>query len=540
MNVIADFEWIERAMERYPTQLAAIRVNLNGQIVSEFKERIRPEKVQFYHWNHVAYAGGGPEDFLQAAEAEEVFECFANWLEEDDVLCWWAREVEEVFHVLYKRYTGSQLEKKCVIVRESLAQHLQNENIKKRSAYTIAKEKGIEVPPVQHDAYNDVMAIQQLLAGVSFKMEDLESAANNEQSSVLYWASLHDRLIHRSSCPVFDCQDPIDVKYNIKFFPEKKYRPCKLCCGAEVEEWLIRRNQERVQKSDWRYVYDEKGQYFHKRDCDMWLKAEWLTGCCYYTKAVAKGKQPCPVCQPSIQDDKLYARKINSKEYKKEEENNWLLRQRKEFPTINRLLSAEELRALKRLKMAKKERYSQESVNRNFKSQKDFYSLTQSGQVFWAARGYSNFHIRSCRKLNGLSNLQGFSSYKEAVKAGFKPCRQCKPSAKQDMVVSFPIYSREKENETVEDLVRLCREWGARYKVEASYFYLETSVGQWKIDTKTRPIRALHNNLVKSKGIRENYHMQPRLFLSFEDVFRYIRNHDEELLRKKQASHSEG
>ena len=55
--------------------------------------------------------------------------------------------------------------------------------------------------------------------------------------------------------------------------------------------------------------------------------------------------------------------------------------------------------------------------------------------------------IRSCavRKYCCGAN----PAFQDAVFAGYTPCRHCKPTAKHDVTVSTPIYSRPREDKTV-------------------------------------------------------------------------------------------
>lgn len=61
---------------------------------------------------------------------------------------------------------------------------------------------------------------------------------------------------------------------------------------------------------------------------------------------------------------------------------------------------------------------------------------------------------------------------------------------------------------------------------------METMVGRWKIDASTRPVRLAHINLVREPENTEDYHVQPRLFLSLRDTFDYILRHDYALIKE--------
>ena len=100
--------------------------------------------------------------------------------------------------------------------------------------------------------------------------------------------------------------------------------------------------------------------------------------------------------------------------------------------------------------------------------------------------------------------------------------------------MSIPIYSRPREDETVQDLVALCRTAGYAHTFDGVRFCLKMLVGKWKININTHPIQLQHINLVMTPHEQE-YHKQPRLFLSLADVFTYIERHDS-VLQQRQVS----
>ena len=169
--------------------------------------------------------------------------------------------------------------------------------------------------------------------------------------------------------------------------------------------------------------------------------------------------------------------------------------------------------------------------------QEDFYTLTKSGYAFWAAPGYGTFHRRECQKLAHLSNLRGFAKFGDARAAGFKPCKQCKPSARFDIIESVPINQQKRSYERIEDIDVLCEQygWGHRYETPDLY-HIETLVGKWKLLVSTKPVDVYHINLVKIPGNVKGYHRQERLFLSLTDTVEYIRRHDETLMKREEKN----
>ena len=160
----------------------------------------------------------------------------------------------------------------------------------------------------------------------------------------------------------------------------------------------------------------------------------------------------------------------------------------------------------------------------------DLYTLTQPRFAFFAARGYQNFHLESCPNMVGKTDLIGFETYSKARNAGYTPCRKCKPTDKLDVTVSIPIGNQPRPNETIEDLVTLCKQFGYSYNHYSYFFEIQTPVGKWRINTSSNPVTVEHINLVKTPN-SNSYHQQPRIFLSKIDAVNYIRKHDEHLAR---------
>jgi hypothetical protein len=202
-----------------------------------------------------------------------------------------------------------------------------------------------------------------------------------------------------------------------------------------------------------------------------------------------------------------------------------------------RNLSKDEERAVRRFRQAKEERESAfKKDDLSEQERRKVLALTQPGLAFWSSKGYRTFHLRNCPKLAGLTDLAGFPRYQDAVSAGYKPCRFCKPSKKHDVAYSIPITNQVRKNETVDMLCELCKKNDLPWDFNGSIFSLQTAVGKWRIYTNIRPVKLEHINLVYNPGNTEKYHVQPRLFLSLVDTFEYILRHDQQLLAKQQNS----
>ena len=131
--------------------------------------------------------------------------------------------------------------------------------------------------------------------------------------------------------------------------------------------------------------------------------------------------------------------------------------------------------------------------------------------------------------MEGLSNFIGFDTFLHASRAGFTPCKQCKPTKKQDIIASIPIGNKVRTEETVQDLQTLCDRYSYEHHLHDGIFEVITPVGKWKIHTDTRPVTMEHINLAKTPG-GKTYHAQHRIFLSMLDALTYIHKHDSAIM----------
>lgn len=159
------------------------------------------------------------------------------------------------------------------------------------------------------------------------------------------------------------------------------------------------------------------------------------------------------------------------------------------------------------------------------------FTLTGTVYGFLVGKGYDNFHIKSCPRLKALSGITGFKTYGDAISAGFTPCKTCKPTKKFNVNLSIPMTNRERSDEKVLDLYTYCAAYGYPCSQDEKYFYVKTPVVKWKINLTSKPVRLKHINLV-ANGDKDEYHDQPRIFLSMTDAILYIRKHDNSLLNK--------
>ena len=93
------------------------------------------------------------------------------------------------------------------------------------------------------------------------------------------------------------------------------------------------------------------------------------------------------------------------------------------------------------------------------------------------------------------------------------------------MVYSIPITNRDRGEENLTEFAKLCIDAKFRVSQEGSEVNIETPYGKWKLDPGMKPYIIFHRNHLRPKNVEE-YHRQPRLFLSLQDVFEYIYRND--------------
>lgn len=513
MYVLADLEWVENEDQKFSfSQIAMVRVDENWEPVSSIYRRIRPVDASFHQWEHMAYTGGSDNDFLNAQDSQNVFQDITDWLWPGDILCWWFSDSKEWLQKLVPAIINKQ-----IILGELVANFLDEKRL--LNPYRIGKKLYLDIPGAMHDSRNDVEMMRRILKQIQFPQPIPESIPKEVQSTphraenMAYYADIATNTIHKKGCPKLPETGYLKGYNELSKPVGKGYIPCD-CIKAEFRAARRQRNQSIIARSQYRFLYSPDSTVFHRRGCKIIRNAKQIRGTIYYQACASTGRHPCKICKPSPEQDPI--KPLQSSSQKK--------------PSNSANLSAEEQRAINRHRQALEQR---KSVERNPalspEKHTDLCTLSKPGYVFFAARGYKNFHLRHCKKLSGLSHVVGFSHYSDAIKAGYRPCKHCKPDPKFDATVSLPIYSAKRYGESAKLLKDLCNRFGYQYWEEAGMSHIETEVGIWKVNPRVSPYRLDHINLTKDPQNRTNFHRQPRLFLSLRDAFYYIKRHDEGL-----------
>ena len=528
MYVLADIEWVAgKGGIINPTQLAALRVDEDWQVVSSFFARFRPKDESFHDWKHVAYNGGWPGEYIRARSAYTELEEFQKWITPDDTVCWWFDESKNISEMLFKIILGYDNIQRTIVLSDYVAGYLQNEKTFRGNQYRLAKARGLQMPRIKHDSRNDVEVIRLLLDHVAMPQDILEvapiPAPEEETREKIQQQPINtgDRficdedllLIHYKECMSINTGHSLRSVVNLKAPLRKGYTPCS-CCKAEFVTARKDKNRDIIARSQFNFVFTPRSKVFHKPSCGLFLSAKEILGTNKYQSCIEKGKVPCKCCKPAAEDE---VRHFQTSKPQKEK-------------AVPANLKAEEQRAYSRFNQARNERFSKSHDSFSSETEKDdFYTLTQPRFAFWAGKGYNTFHLRHCHKLKGVSHLDGFARYSDAKRAGHIPCKFCKPTPKNDMLVSIPITNKVRESEKIEDIQLLCAERGFEHRIEDDCFFMETPVGKWMWSITDKPIHVKHIN--KLRDIADGYHDQPRLFLSFLDVFKYIERHDDKLVQ---------
>ena len=525
MYVIADVEWVQNEVNKIsPTQLSAIRVNKDWEIVEDFSAYIKPLDSSFYDWEHVAYTGGQPTDFLNAPHCYEVFSSFNKWVGEDTV-CWWYKASAGIHSLINGIVLKTKPPKKPIILSEYMPGFLGGQTRTKGNPYRLAKARKIPVPSDQHNSWSDVIAILHLLRSIKFPQPALSFPPTPPSpqpdkpkiTGLEYQYDIETQLLHKRGCPLLP-EDADVLTFGTLITPmRKKYKACA-CVAEELRLAKRERVIDEIKRTQYTFIYAENSKIFHRPHCGLLHNADHILGAIKYDTIINKGLRPCKVCKPSP-DDQFRPELIDQKIATITE------------PKLARSgLKRSERAAVTRLEQAQKERASKgKRTDLSAQERADMLILTQPGLAFFAAKGYQNFHTRACSRMEGLSNFIGFDTFLHASRAGFTPCKQCKPTKKQDIIASIPIGNKVRTEETVQDLQTLCDRYGYEHHLHDGIFEVITPVGKWKIHTDTRPVTMEHINLVKTPGCK-TYHTQHRIFLSMLDALTYIHKHDSAIM----------
>lgn len=163
MYVLMDMEWYASQSTVFITQIAAIRMNDNFEMVDTFSKLVFPRTLKDIQWNHIGFSGATPKEFLRGDTVEKVFESLNCWLEATDVLLWWHESSQAFFRKAFAQVTGEEIAHDMWILRPGVRKVLQDGLKNKGSPHEICKARGLNAKWPEHRALNDVRAMRILL-----------------------------------------------------------------------------------------------------------------------------------------------------------------------------------------------------------------------------------------------------------------------------------------------------------------------------------------------------------------------------------------
>ena len=521
--VIADLEWIDYGGFINPTQISAVKVNCNWDIKSHFSEKIKPRDKHFYNWKHMAYKGGTAEDFLSARSAFHVFEDFNNWLDDSDVILWWYSSGKEKYFALIKSMFKYEPLQKQLILSEYLDGYLDGKGYNLWSLYETADKLNLYRKGQEHNSLVDVITIKNILKAVNFQQKLLENPPVKPRREVAppFTGYAYDKKANVIHLAGGGCSYPQYVLYtsDLGKYIKKKIPPCPVCMLKEYKNSKKKIYLDTVKRMRCKFIYTPHSGIFHKSDCNLLHNSLSVMGCQKYATAIETGRRPCKICNPTLND-----------EQKKKAKRTKSLSGKAAAPSVKNYNKNVE-KAFKRLRQAKEERNAVNFDSLKTENERwDAITLTSTVNAFFAGKGYDNFHLKNCPKLSGIRGIIGFRTFEAATAAGYTPCKICKPDKKHNVSLSIPVTSKERADEKVLDLYTHCAAYGYACSQDDKYFYVKTPVGKWKIRLFVKPIRLKHINLVTG-GQTDEYHDQPRIFLSLTDAILYIHKHDKSLCK---------
>lgn len=532
MLVIADIEWyVKENGYRYPTQIAAIRVNESWDIVAQFSTIIKCSDKRYFEMNPVPFTGYVFERYMTAPTLSKALMSFYKWLNEDDTIGWWASHLKDVYSDALRSELFTTDMHKQLVLNKYVTLFLFKTFNARSNPYELAADRSIITPTIQHKSENDVITVRNLLCGIKFDQSKLkENISFTEETTIRPNTFLFDKengLFHKDPCPFFPWHPGIS-EGSIMTAIRKSLKPCD-CVKDEYYSTIREHVKSEIRRCGFNFVYIEGSDVFHTPSCKCLDGVTHVLGSKYYVSMTKIGLKPCGVCNP------VSTAELFKKPAKQNNPTKNVIKIRKDEQ-----LSLDEKHAIGRLKQAQSERTAgNNNASLSEEERRDMMALSQPGLAFFASRGYKFFHLRNCSVLAELTNIVGFDRFDNAIKTGYKPCRHCNPSRKFDVNISIPITNQKRVGERIDDIfdrVTECGYNGYRYVSQIdniNSFIIETPVGKWRIHVGTRPIIVDHINFVKTPGNTTDYHRQHRMFLSFIDTFDYIKRHDETLMNNK-------
>lgn len=246
MIVLLDLEWIE-GTEKHLTQLSALRTDEAWNRVSSYDALVNPGRIYLHDMNHMAFGKHDRDLFVNGLTEKSCIEKLEQWLQPDDEILVWAKSNQTYFSELWYRY-GQQLCPGIISVARYI-RNLAKWDCSEMDFYGMLAHLGEETPEPAHRASNDTEVLRRLLKTLG----------------------LSDGQMMKMPPKVLSVRPP----------------------QKEI-------NRNRVEHSEYNFIYLKSSKVFHRRSCPNWMNTKDendICGSIYYATA-AKRRVPCRFCKP--------------------------------------------------------------------------------------------------------------------------------------------------------------------------------------------------------------------------------------------------
>lgn len=248
MYVLIDVEWFQQGeTTKYITQIAVSRVTETWERTAGFSCLVRPPGAWNCDWEHMAYNGYSPDEFMNGSSEAECIEHFAAFLKKDDTLCVWSKDTKKIILEKYELYIGNTLPNSCVCVNDKVYTAAKNRGINVFEMYAVAGTMGIETPVPKHCSINDISVMTSLLSTLNIEPQKKSQVARPQTTK---------KVISKQE-----------------------------------------RNADILARVQYNFIFTPASTVFHRPSCKLMLRANDIKGSVYYETA-AKNRRPCKLCHP--------------------------------------------------------------------------------------------------------------------------------------------------------------------------------------------------------------------------------------------------
>lgn len=238
------------------------RSNSTEYMLDRFSALIQPIDAFSIESKHIAYTGASIECFLEANEATTVFGQLSEWLQADDILCWWGDQPALVFKRIYRTLYGKDPKQGMRVISPVFTQSVHDKQSIAGTPYVLARLRNILIHGQEHCAASDVAVLQQLLQKVHLSQKKVlkskldpnasikpgkaykKTKEQKEYRSFPYLLDQKTGFLHSSSCSrVQNLQNVIG--YTLKSAIQQRYKPCS-CCQDEYWSLCVLNSAGRV------------------------------------------------------------------------------------------------------------------------------------------------------------------------------------------------------------------------------------------------------------------------------------------------------